>query len=548
MRSPVVLLVATAAFFPTYAFQIPFKFPFFSRSSAQEPLLIPEPPAPETTVPNRIAIIGAGAAGSSAAFWISKAKARYGLDVEVDVYDKNSYVGGRSTTVSPYGDDSFAPVELGASIFVKVNKILWRAVSEFGLELEDWKGDSDDDQVMGIWDGHEFVLTTGGGSLLGNWMDKIKILWRYGYKAPMKTQEIVDTMIGRFLRMYEPSAPVWQNASSLLSELDMADVTAQTMAEYLDLHGVDRRFSRELVEAATRVNYGQDVDKIHALEGMISLAATGASSVRGGNWQIFENFIAASGARLYLNTTVKAISRFSASGPWMVQSSAFKEPRLYRAVILAAPYDQADISFSTKVPLSPVQKRPYVHLHVTLLSTTSPTPNASYFNQGHGHKAPTTVLTTYDGVRLRGRSEPEFNSLTYHGHVLTKDGAKWVNAEGAEEWVVKIFSKQRLEDQWLREMFDGQVGWVLRKEWDAYPVLPPTVDFPPVKLADGLYYVNAFEPVISTMETETLAARNVVDLLMQEQFDAGLCRSHLVEDGESAQERADDDFVYGWDC
>ncbi len=31
---------------------------------------------------------------------------------------------------------------------------------------------------------------TGGGSLLGNWLDKIKILWRYGYKAPTKTQEL----------------------------------------------------------------------------------------------------------------------------------------------------------------------------------------------------------------------------------------------------------------------------------------------------------------------------------------------------------------------
>jgi prenylcysteine oxidase / farnesylcysteine lyase len=31
-------------------------------------------------------------------------------------------------------------------------------------------------------------------------------------------------------------------------------------------------------------------------------------------------------------------------------------------------------------------------------------------------------------------------------------------------------------------------------KWDAYPVLPPTAKFPPVKLDDGLFYVNAFEP------------------------------------------------------
>lgn len=44
---------------------------------------------------NRVAIVGAGAAGSSAAFWIGKAKERYGVDVLVDVYEKSGVVGGR---------------------------------------------------------------------------------------------------------------------------------------------------------------------------------------------------------------------------------------------------------------------------------------------------------------------------------------------------------------------------------------------------------------------------------------------------------------------
>lgn len=76
----------------------------------------------------------------------------------------------------------------------------------------------------------------------------------------------------------------------------------------------------------------------------------------------------------------------------------------------------------------------------------------------------------------------------------TKDGEPRLDAQGAPQWVVKIFSKKPLSDKWLSEMFSGSVGWVLRKEWDAYPVLPPATEFPPVKLAEGLYYVNAFEP------------------------------------------------------
>ncbi|KAL1939239.1 hypothetical protein VTO73DRAFT_10042 [Trametes versicolor] len=548
MRSPALLLATTAALYPAYAFQLPFNIPFFGGS--QTPLTAPQLPDTDTTVPNRIAIIGAGAGGSSAAFWIAKAKERHGLDVEVDVYDKNAYVGGRSTTVFPYEDENLEAVELGASIFVKVNKNLWRAVDEFGLERVDFERDDDGDDTMGIWDGHEFALTTSGGSFFSDWLNKIKIIWRYGYKAPSKTQELVATMVGIFQGLYSSESPRWSNITSVVSDLGWSDVTAQTTSEYFDLQGIDRRWTRELVEAATRVNYGQNVDKIHALEGLCSLAASGASSVKGGNFRIFEHFIAESKASVFLNTTVKAISQSEATGAWVVDSSAFKQPRVYRSVILAAPFHQTNIDFKAVV-LAPVPEQPYVHLHVTLLSTSSPSPNATYFNLAPGTKAPTTLLTTYEGVRVRGGAEPEFNSLTYHGPVRGQDGEARVNVFGDREWVVKIFSKARLSDEWLETLFEGKVGWVLRKEWDAYPVLPPTIEFPPVKLAEGLYYVNAFEPLISTMETETIASRNVVDLLLQEQFNASICKpsaaTDLVEDAPALKAEPAD-FVLGWDC
>lgn len=41
--------------------------------------------------------------------------------------------------------------------------------------------------------------------------------------------------------------------------------------------------------------------------------------------------------------------------------------------------------------------------------------------------------------------------------------------------------------------------------WDAYPQLDPVTadaDYAPVRPDEGLYYVNAFERLISTMETE----------------------------------------------
>ena len=48
---------------------------------------------------------------------------------------------------------------------------------------------------------------------------------------------------------------------------------------------------------------------------------------------------------------------------------------------------------------------------------------------------------------------------------------------------------------------------------------------------------------ISTMETETIASRNVVDLLLREKFNSSICPLD-EEKGKGSSE----EFVYGWDC
>ena len=86
------LLIAYGLSEAAAAFKLPFYLPWVNaRSNEQVPLALPQ--QEDTT--SRIAIIGAGAGGSSAAFWIGKAKERYGLDIEVDIYDSNPYIGGR---------------------------------------------------------------------------------------------------------------------------------------------------------------------------------------------------------------------------------------------------------------------------------------------------------------------------------------------------------------------------------------------------------------------------------------------------------------------
>ena len=63
-----------------------------------------------------------------------------------------------STTIHPYNDPTLTPIELGASIFVRANKNLWRATDEFGLARVDFADSGSGEDTMGIWDGAEFRL------------------------------------------------------------------------------------------------------------------------------------------------------------------------------------------------------------------------------------------------------------------------------------------------------------------------------------------------------------------------------------------------------
>lgn len=52
---------------------------------------------------------------------------------------------------------------------------------------------------------------------------------------------------------------------------------------------------------------------------------------------------------------------------------------------------------------------------------------------------------------------------------------------------------------------------------------------------------------ISTMETETIASLNVVDLLLQDHYGRGVCGQKKGEEYDTAAPLAED-FVWGWDC
>ncbi|EJT97077.1 FAD/NADP-binding domain-containing protein [Dacryopinax primogenitus] len=464
------------------------------------------------TTPLRVAVIGAGAAGSSAAFFLSRGAKRLGREVVIDVYEKENHVGGRSTTVYPFDDHTLEPIELGASIFVDANKNMVRALSEWSLSTVPFENA----EAIGIWDGEGFAVVMKGNK--PTWWDQAKLLWRYGLVAPMRTQRLVKRLISSFLALYTGSNPPFDTVTHLSKVMGFPEFTEQNAKSYFSQVGIRGLFPEEVIDSAARVNYAQSLDEIHALGALVSMAASGAHSVQGGNWQVFSHMLRESGAKMKLNTTVSDIVQKAED--WQVVTSGGKGT--YDYVLLAAPAHLSPYTLPSNLTSS-IPEQPYVHLHVTLLVTRTPQARPEFFGLQEGATLPDMILTTSSKGKARVSA---FNSISYHG--TTRGG-----------YICKIFSMSAISEDWLADAFGADnILWIHRKTWDAYPYLAPSLEdtYAPIVLAPGVYYVSAWEPWISTMETQSLAGRNIAELVMEREWDA--------EVGKTCNES----LMRGWDC
>jgi prenylcysteine oxidase/farnesylcysteine lyase len=443
--------------------------------------------------------------------------------LSIDVFEKNDFVGGRSTTIHAY-DDARQPVELGASIFVKVNRILVDAVHEFNLSTSSLKREeSNGSPALGVWDGEVFRLIQKSDAF--GWFDLAKLFWKYGL-APVRTVNLMKTTVGAFLKMYESPVFPFESLTAAAESVGILSATASTGEQFMLANGIQGDFGLDVVQASTRVNYAQNLAHIHGLEAMVCMATEGAMAVEGGNWRIFDNMLASSGAKLQLSSDVRSVQRLS-NGSYLIKSDSDKQhlqSKLYDAVILTGPYQFSDIkllNISKKI-----DKVPYVKLHVTIF--TSPYRlSPAFFNLPPDALVPKVVLTTLpkNEQPQRGRASvgsPGFFSISLLDATVNP-------ATQASEYLYKIFSPEIITDEYLAALLNPlgrhadldihanasqYATWIYRKVWNSYPYEYPRVTFEEIEIESGLYNTGGMDSFISTMETNALMGRNVARLLI----------------------------------
>ena len=143
-----------------------------------------------------------------------------------------------------------------------------KAVSIFNLTLQDGHGggDEEDGGGLSIWDGSRIVYTD-SNALWGYW-NIWKLIWRYG-QSPLTVKNAVADTVSKFTKLYAPEfqkTGPFESIQSFAGALGLEQLAHSSTLEYLRSKGVSDLFTRELVAAATRVNYGQNPSEMQACE------------------------------------------------------------------------------------------------------------------------------------------------------------------------------------------------------------------------------------------------------------------------------------------
>jgi prenylcysteine oxidase/farnesylcysteine lyase len=226
------------------------------------------------------------------------------------------------------------------------------------------------------------------------------LIWKYGW-APVRTNNLMKKTVGKFRKLYEYPFFPFRSLSDRAFDLELTEATAITGEQLLAANNIGAPFSTDIIQASTRVNYGQNLNTIHGLEAMVCMAIDGAMSIEGGNWKIFDGMLNASNSTILLSTAVDAIAK--EKGKYVVKTLSNNATSVadilphheeaFDTVVLAAPLQYSGIKMEKDFLKHIPDEIPYVNLHVTLFTSLLPL-NGAYFNLAPDAEVPTTILTT----------------------------------------------------------------------------------------------------------------------------------------------------------
>lgn len=430
-----------------------------------------------------LAIVGSGIAGCSASDFTHQEF----NNIEIDVFEKQSRIGGRIHETE-FDEYTF---EVGAMAFHEESRYMKEYIDRFGLERADpfkLEQEPSDEPMVGrsyaVWDGQR--LTAEMSYSLG---DGLSLLGKYGLSLP-RLWWLSRRVFKQFNSLYDvlEDGKHFESADAMLGSVNLSHIARQPAGAYLREHGVSPACIEEILDPLSRTLYGQDA-RMNALVDLIIFKAGFSRwySIRGGNTQLLECLLDAASATLYTDTKITSITA-NAGTYTLTTTESSEEYGPYDAVIIATPLEKTDIEFDG-ITTSVASDREYQSMHNCFVKGVL---DPTYFGMETHDDHPAIIGTTTD-------VDGTFNTIE-------------IAREQDDANIHLLNSTSRLSNDLLETVFSS-IENVERFPWDAYPVYEPPLSYPPFQLDSSLYYVNAMESAISTMETEVMGSRNVINHL-----------------------------------
>jgi len=441
--------------------------------------------------PPRVAIVGAGIGGASTGYFLS----RLLPGVELTVFEMGK-IGGRLATEEVEG----RRYESGGSIIHSANRYMVEYLDLCGLK----KKETPQDDPFTLHKDGKVVFQEWGFSLV----DKVRMVWRYGIRSLMKLENFVANLLTNFGNIYSQldSGVGFTSVEELLSGMspvsrkgeksrEMVDLTRITLKDKLKSLGLDKVLIEELVTVATRVNYGQMPEKLHAFVGAVGLAGVDGDlwAVEGGNVKVVQCALDMSKAKV-VKGEVKEVT--SSAGGYQVKystDSSELEVEQFDLVVIASPLT-SDKSGISVLPSSLVFPGSYHNTVATIV-------RGELIPQGIGYSDSSTTFTNFFLTPTNPLVSVAKLSPVDYNPVKDKDLPP----------VFKVFSTRPLSSTELSTMFSN-IHSVNVTDWLAYPSYTITDDLSSFQLSPGLFYTSRIEWAASAMEMSVMAARNVANL------------------------------------
>jgi prenylcysteine oxidase / farnesylcysteine lyase len=418
-----------------------------------------------------LAIVGAGIGGCSAAYFARK---RF-PSVNITIFDAQERVGGRILTRNAAG----ASLEMGAAFFNGFNKTISGIVKAEHLKVKR----VDESRDFGVWNGSEFVFRSSKQSVFTD----LKLLAKYKLDLA-RTFLLIREAKKQVAKLYPEELKSPGDMGSLFESAGLDRWHKKPFDEILVERGVSQALIDEVVAPITRTIYTQNADLggFAGVSSLIGVYSGETYSLAEGNSTLPVHLVEASNAAVKLGQKVRRIEKTPEGSYWVY---AGEGKAVFDAVIIAAPFGLADIEFNG-ISLPDWLFSPYRTVYRRVMQGVF---DPNYFGLKGSADPPAIVLTTKDA-----------DPITQFSIQRLDNG----------ESLVTVSSPEPISDEVFNGVFKNGGVTVLEHCWKAaYPVFKPVTNLPPSRIDKGLFYVNAVEPSVSSMETSALSALNAVQML-----------------------------------